>query len=156
MAGNIVHEKGQVVKLLPENQAQIKIQRKSACETCSQKSFCHPFGKDHMLLEASNPVSARPGQEVQIKMVLESPKKAVTILYIIPLFFLILGAVVGNAWDPFNNQDASSVIFSLGFLVLSYLGIRKYSRNKSLYEPEDQPTITSIVADGQLEGDQSP
>lgn len=145
MAGNTVLEQGQVVKTLPGSKVQIKVQKGSACESCGHKSFCHPFGQDHMLIEALNPVGAGPGQEVEIRMLLESAKKAVVILYLIPLFFLILGAILGNALNPLGNQDASAVIFSLGFLALAYLGIRAYSRRKSALEPEDLPTVTRIV-----------
>lgn len=147
MTSNIVLEQGQVVKLLSANKVQIKVPRKSACESCVQKSFCHPFGRDHMLIEALNPIQARPGQEVEIKMALENPKKAVAILYLIPLLALIIGAVLGNSWDPFGHKDASAVVFSLGFLILSYAGIQRYSRSKSLSEPEDQPTVNRIIAD---------
>jgi positive regulator of sigma E activity len=99
-----------------------------------------------MLIEALNKVGANAGQEVEIRMNLESPQKAVAILYLIPLFFLILGAILGNTLDPLGHQDASAVVFCLGFLVLSYIGISSYSRRKSAREPEDLPTVTRIIA----------
>ncbi|MFW6314579.1 MAG: SoxR reducing system RseC family protein [Desulfohalobiaceae bacterium] len=146
MPSHTVLEHGQVIKHLPGSKAQIKVQKGSACESCGHRSFCHPFGQDHMLLEALNNVGAGPGQEVEIRMVLESPKKAVAILYLIPLFFLILGAILGNALNPLGHQDASAVIFSLGFLALAYAGIRSYSRRKSAQEPEALPTVTRIIS----------
>ncbi|MFP4672556.1 MAG: SoxR reducing system RseC family protein [Desulfohalobiaceae bacterium] len=146
MSGHTALEQGQVVKTLPGSKIQIKVKKGAACKSCGHRSFCHPFGQDHMLIEALNPVGAGPGQQVEISMALENPKKAVAILYLIPLFFLILGAILGNALNPLGHQDASAVVFSMGFLVLAYLGIRAYSRRKSAQEPEALPTVTRIIS----------
>jgi sigma-E factor negative regulatory protein RseC len=139
-------ENGEVIALLPGNRARVKIPRRSTCQGCSHRSFCDPFGTEHMVVEAHNPARARTGQKVEVSFGREKQSTAIFILYIIPLAALILGAAVGNALDPFNNQNASSAALSILCVALSFVGIRIYSRKRSETHPDKQPVITSILA----------
>ncbi len=138
-------EQGEVVGLLPESRARVKIPRRSTCQGCSHRSFCDPFGSEHMVVEARNRAQARVGQRVEVSFGREKQSKAILILYIIPLVALILGAAAGNALDPFNNQDASSAVLSILCVALSFVGIRVYSTKRSESHPDQQPVITAIL-----------
>lgn len=138
-------EQGEVIGLLPESRARVKIPRRSTCQGCSHRSFCDPFGSEHMVVEARNRAQARVGQRVEVSFGREKQSKAILILYIIPLVALILGAAAGNALDPFNNQDASSAVLSILCVALSFVGIRVYSTKRSESHPDQQPVITAIL-----------
>ena len=138
-------EHGEVIALMPDNKARVKIPRRSTCQGCSHRSFCDPFGSEHMVVEALNSVQARNGQRVEVSFGREKQSKAIFILYIIPLVALILGAAAGNALDPFNNQDASSAVLSILCVALAFVGIRIYSTKRSESHPDQQPVITSIL-----------
>lgn len=136
-------ETGEVVKVLPQNRIKVKVKKHSACDQCEHKKYCDPFGKEHFLIEAQNDVQAIKGQKVQIEVALVKPSSALLFLYIVPLFFLLLGAVLGNFFDPLDNKDASSAITSLTFVVLSFLGLRIYTKKSEAKTPRIK--VTKIV-----------
>ncbi len=138
-------EKGEVVHLLPENRARIKIPKRSNCCGCGHRSFCDPFGSEHMLLDVDNSLRAGTGQQVEVAFHAEKQSKAILILYLIPLFSLLLGAVLGNSLNPLGNQDASASVCSIGFTALSFLGIRYYTKRKAASTPVSQPKVVKII-----------
>jgi len=138
-------ENGEVIALLPGNKARVKIPRRSTCQGCSHRSFCDPFGTEHMVVEARNSAQAKTGQKVEVSFGREKQSTAIVVLYIIPLAALILGAAVGNSLDPFQNQNASSAALSLLCVILSFAGIKIYSRKRSEIHPDKQPVIISIL-----------
>lgn len=98
-----------------------------------------------MMILAANPLNADAGQRVRIAFKAETKGKATTILYIIPLIGLLLGAFVGDALDPFGNRDASAAFFCLLFVGITFLGIRYYSYRKYERDVAYKPTIVEIV-----------
>lgn len=142
---NILLEQGQVVRLLKANRAKVRIKRHSKCIGCSQKSFCDPFGSEVMHLTAQNPVQAKEGEQVEVKLVLGSPKRSVAILYIFPLACLIFGAALGNILALFNNPDLSAALMSSFFLALSFLAIYLYAKHQARQNKSAEPTILRIL-----------
>ncbi len=138
-------EIGEIVRLLSENKAKVKVKKHSSCQGCAHRSFCDPFGSEHMVIQAVNYVNAQIGNTVEVEFGVEKASKAIIILYIIPLIFLILGAFLGNFFNPFNNQDISAAIFSLVFVILSFIGIYFYSHRQFETNPSGQPKITKIL-----------
>ena len=134
-----------MVQLLPDDRAKVKIAKHSSCDTCSHKSFCHPFGGEHMIIETSNQVGARSGQTVEVAFEQESQGKAMLVLYVIPLLGLLAGAFIGNWLNPLNNADASSAAMSFLFVILSFIGIRVYTIRRTRNHPSFQPRIVSIL-----------
>ncbi len=137
-------EEGEVIQLLPQHKAKVKIKRHSQCMGCQHKGFCDPFGRDFMVLEVRNTIGAKPGQKVEVQFPTYKKTKAMLILYIFPLFALILGAVIGNYLNPFKNPNASSVIFCLLFVILSFIGIRIYTKISQKKQPLFEPKIVNI------------
>ena len=137
-------EEGEVIKLLPRHKAKVKIKRHSQCIGCQHKGFCDPFGKEFMIVEARNTIGAKVGQRVEVKFPSYNKTKAMFILYIIPLFSLILGAILGNFLNPINNKDLSSAIFSILFVILSFVGIKFYTNLLSKKNPSSEPQIINI------------
>lgn len=116
------------------------------CESCDHRSFCNPFGSDHMLLEAQNPIQAQPGQTVRIEFRPEKPLKAMFILYLIPLLCFLAGAVIGHLLDPFNNEDLSAVVLSLCSMIISFIAIRQMNQRKLRISPSFEPRIVSVIS----------
>jgi len=138
-------EKGEVIGNLANGRVRVKIPKSSDCSGCEHRKFCDPFGSEHMLVEAANELEAKTGQKVEVQMVLERRTKAIFILYILPLIFLVLGAVIGNALDPLGNKDLSSTVFCLGFVILAFAGIRSYAKRAAAKEPASGPRIVRIL-----------
>lgn len=137
---------GQVLSV-SHSLARVKIKRSNTCSTCSCAGICSPFGKDWMIIEALNPPGAKQGQEVVVTYKMEDQLKASFILYIIPLISLVAGAAAGLWLDPLNNQDLSSVLGGFGLLLVCYIAIRAYSRNKYRRKQSFQPVIQEIIPD---------
>jgi sigma-E factor negative regulatory protein RseC len=142
---NSATEQGEVVELLPEERAKVKIAKHSSCDTCSHKSFCHPFGGEHMIIESDNRLGARSGQTVEVAFEPETQGKAILVLYGIPLLALLVGAFFGNWLDPLGNADASSAATGFLLVILSFIGIRMYTTRRTRNHPAYQPRIVSIL-----------
>ncbi|MBU2521999.1 MAG: SoxR reducing system RseC family protein [Proteobacteria bacterium] len=138
-------EEGVVTELLNNNYANVKIPKKTSCGLCDHKGFCNPFGKDHMVIAADNKLKAIVGQKVRIEVRAADEGKAITILYVIPLIAMFIGALIGNALNLFENKDASAAFFSFLFLVITFLCIRYYSRTKYEKNISYKPTIVKIL-----------
>jgi positive regulator of sigma E activity len=98
-----------------------------------------------MVVEAANPVRARPGQVVQVTFTPEKSTKALLLLYILPLVALILGAVLGHQLALFGAQNLTSAILSLTFVALTFMGIRYFTQRSYAAHPERQPRVSKIV-----------
>jgi sigma-E factor negative regulatory protein RseC len=138
-------EEGVVIEQLRDNHARVKIRKSSSCDTCSHKGFCNPFDRDSMIILAANPLNAEAGQKVRMAFKVEKERKAITILYIIPVIGLLVGAFVGDALDPFGNRDASAAFFSILFVVITFFGIRYYSYRRYECDVSYKPTVIEIL-----------
>jgi sigma-E factor negative regulatory protein RseC len=138
-------ETGEVIHLLPGNRAKVKIPMGASCGACDNKDLCEPFGRDYMVVEATNSLRARPGQVVQVSFTAERSSKALLLLYILPLAALILGAALGHQLAFFGARNLSSAILSLVFVALSFLGLRSLTQRSYAKNPEKRPRISKIV-----------
>lgn len=137
-------ELGEVVSLQGRT-AHVKIKRSSQCASCACAGLCSPFGKEWMTVAADNTLGAAAGQKVRITYRVEGEVKASFILYIIPVMALLLGAVIGNSIDPFNNTDLSAVLTGLSFVAMSFLLIRKYAAWKYGRKRSYRPSISEVL-----------
>ncbi len=138
-------EKGEVVQQLPDRRARVKIPKRSNCQGCGHRSFCDPFGSEHMLLNVDNSLQAGTGQQVEVAFQAEKQGKAILILYLIPLFALLLGAILGNSLNPLGHRDASASVCSIGFTAITFAGIWYYTRKKAAASPAAQPRVIKIL-----------
>ncbi|MCU0559325.1 MAG: SoxR reducing system RseC family protein [Desulfobacterales bacterium] len=126
--------------------AQVRMKRSSQCAACSCAGLCSPFGKDWMVVAADNTLGAAAGQKVRITYRVAGEVKASFILYIVPVFALLLGALLGSAIDPFHNTDLSAVAAGLSFVVVSFLLIRKYAAWKYGRNRSYHPRISEVLS----------
>ncbi|QEK13344.1 SoxR reducing system RseC family protein [Crassaminicella thermophila] len=124
------------------NVAKIEILRTSACgEKCSScKVGCSKTG---MYIDVENTVGATPSQFVKVKVETKIVMKVAFLVYIVPLFMLIVGIVSGSYIHQLLGVTFSAELFSflLGmiFMGLSYGVVRKFdqiykSKEKIKYE----------------------
>ena len=142
---NFMIEQGEVVELVGEKEAKVKVDRRSQCMGCPHKGLCDPFGSNFMVIRAKNYINAKIGDKVEVQFSTEKRTKAILVLYIIPLILFFLGVVIGNFIDPFKNKDLSSSILGIVFLLISFAGIYLYNKILVRQKPSLYPIITRKV-----------
>ena len=98
-----------------------------------------------MVFKAENSLKAREGDRVEVKFAVPGKGKALFMVYILPILALIIGAGIGNAWNPFGNQNLSAVLGALILLILSLFLIFRLNRSKWGPKGSNMPRITSIL-----------
>ena len=141
----MVTEKGIVTKVDSTN-VWIKTTKTGACESCSAKSSCHTLGGGkEMEVEVKNTAGAKVGDNVVIGFESGPLLKLSFMIYIFPIFSMILGAAIGQKIAPDYNFDPStlSVIFAFLFFFFAFLAI-KIMGKKLADKREYQPRIIRI------------
>lgn len=138
-------EIGEVISVLPSGDVKVKIKRHAQCAGCSHSGLCNPFGRDFMVVTAKNRQGAKIGDNVEVGFSIVNRKKAMVILYILPLLFFIVGAILGFYLDPLNNEDVSSSVGGIVLLVISFAIIYLYHKLLVKEQPTLIPTIIRII-----------
>lgn len=122
--------------------AKVKTSRHNDCENCGA---CP--GNSAMVLEALNPVGAKPGQRVAIEVQEVNMLKAAFIVYILPLIAVFIGAVLGGmlAQRLGNESLWFQVTGGIVAFVLSVVYI-KYFDSAARMDVKMQPIIVRILS----------
>jgi sigma-E factor negative regulatory protein RseC len=130
---------GKVVEVT-EGKAFVIMEKHSSCSNCNA---CKLGSDSHELrIEAINTAGAKNDQIVEVDMEGQHVLTAAFILYMIPLFALFLGIIIGNLIFP--AQELLAAMMGFGFVGLSFLGIKmndKSFKNNKKYIP----VITNIT-----------
>lgn len=120
---SLIKENGVVTKTNPAT-AWVKTTRSSSCKSCSAHGSCE--GAQEREVEVMNPVGAKEGDAVTIAIQTGSMIKLSALLYLFPVFSMILGAALGAYLAPGYGIDESTLSALLAFLCffLSFLIIR--------------------------------
>lgn len=123
--------------------AEVEGQLHSSCGGCAVKGTCGTslltryFGPKRLLLQAHNPIGARPGEHVIIGLSEGSLLEASVLAYLIPLLAMVGGAVAGvfvaENLAPAYVQIMSAVT-GLGGLAAALTWLVRFIRAKSLDE----------------------
>lgn len=146
----MIEEYGVVVSLKSEKVAVVTCIKTSACKGCASEKLCS-LGRDDgkRLVEVHNSLFAKAGDRVKIATTNNAFYKSSFLVYILPLIFLILGALLGQwvAGHYITGIDPNLVSFTLGvlFMVGTFLGI--YRLNRHLPKEEYMPMIVEILTD---------
>ncbi len=136
-------EEGIVIKIVPEG-AVVSVKKTDACHGCPSASLCHMGNSGERRVLAKNPVCAREGQRVVIEVRDRLLLKASFIIYMLPLFGLIMGALFGRWFINFFgipfSEDTGAVIGGLTCMLSVFILIKSKSRS-SYYMKKYQPTI---------------
>ncbi len=122
----------------------------SGCEGCKAAGSCKTAGDGGRLIEADNPVFARPGQMVELKVESGAFLKASFIIYMVPIIFLFIGAALGSKVGPMIAPNVPIDVWQAGmgisFLVLSIIVLRLIDK-KTKTSGGLRPVITRIKED---------
>lgn len=131
--------------------AVVKMQRHLSCENCGRCGgiLGNADRQDH-IVEVANPLKAEVGQQVMIET---DDRQAIFVsfmLYMVPLFALILGILGWLQLAPLlgfhGRQELPAVGVGFALLALVFVGIRQWDhrvKKTGRYRPE----ITALVAD---------
>ena len=128
--------------------AEVQAQARSACGGCAAKGACGTSLLDSLFPErrprfwARNDPGARPGDRVRVGLAESALQRASLMLYLLPLFGLIGGALLGRQLMP-HSEGASILLGVIGLAAV--LGwVRRHSR-KLWKRGEFQAVILEIL-----------
>ena len=127
--------------------AWVKTTRSSACQGCTARNSCHTLSdsKD-MEVKALNLAGAREGDRIVLSFETKSLLKATFLIYVFPIIFLVVGAVIGQMLAPLIAVNPSALSVLLGFsCFFSALLMMKTRANKMAAKNAYQPKITKII-----------
>lgn len=129
-------EETAIVTAIREGFAQVETQRQSSCGGCEAKSTCGTsalakvFGRRRNLVEVLNPIGAVTGDRVVVGLDESALTRASFLFYILPLFTLLTGALLGQ-WLAeivnFNSTELLSIICGLLGLLGGLRWLRRFA-----------------------------
>ncbi len=134
-----------VVTAVRARTAWVKTTQNSACKHCSAKDSCQSQGKE-MRVEAINLANARSGDRVVIRFETSSLLKATFLLYVFPILWMIVGAVIGQNLAPRFQMNPSvlSALLAFGFLFTAVAFV-KVRGNRMARKSAYQPKIVRVI-----------
>ena len=136
---------GTVIEVLKNNKAKVLMRKHSACGDCGA---CQ-HGKENMKLNiiAANEISAQSGDIVEVDMETQNVLGAAFIVYVIPLFLLIIGIIAGNYFFNkigFTNSEIYSALTGFMLMAISFAVIKTFEKSFQ-GDKKYLPTITKII-----------
>lgn len=133
--GQVTEVKGELIK--------VKLQRHDACDHCN--ACAAGVETNEMMLVAQNFCDASEGDLVEISLEESNFLEAVLIMYIVPLFGLLVGIgigyLIGGAVGM--NREISAIIFGFLLLTVSYLAIK--SNEKHFNTRKFRPIASHVI-----------
>ena len=121
--------------------AKVKVGRHEECGACGACG-----GAQQVVVEAVNPVGAQPGQRVSFTLREENVLTGAFVVFILPLLFGALGAVIGHFIAPMLDANGSLpyVLGALIFFLLA-LGLVKKFDKRAAQKQESKPVIVAVI-----------
>lgn len=139
MVGIVMSVDGATAKVLVETDG-------GCCDHC-EKEICYIKSRG-IEMEALNLVHARVGQKVKLKMKTITYLKEVLLLFILPVFALLLGILLGRVYLPvYIHGIGADVLSAVGGFVLFGISLvlaKLLSRGMGK-KIEHKPVIESII-----------
>ena len=107
--------------------ARVKTTKSSSCKACTARDSCHGSETGKIMeVDAINGAGAREGDRILLHFETASLLKACFLLYVLPVGFMLLGAVLGNwlALQTGVNTSLLSAVSGFLMLILSFMLIR--------------------------------
>ena len=139
-------EQGVITRRISERLAEVALKKSEACAKCGG---CRDIGEGMAAIEAVNEIGAKRNDEVEIEISSAEIVKGSVIVFLIPVFFLIAGYLIGAAFMRSIGlqefEEAFGVVCSLAFLFFSYFAIKFYDANIQQKEAL-RPRITKVIS----------
>ena len=142
----MVKEEG-VVTSADQSIAWIKTIRTTACEACEAKNNCEILNsKNSMHFEVRNTLNAEKGDRVVVGIQTKSLLFLTFMLYVFPIFLLLIGALTGKNIAFFLNtdQNLTSMLFGFTLFFLAVFIIKKIN-NKVAKNQRYKPFLVKII-----------
>ncbi|MCD4742103.1 MAG: SoxR reducing system RseC family protein [Desulfobacteraceae bacterium] len=127
----MVKEEG-VVTSASQSTAWVKTVRTSACDACKAKDNCEILNsKDSMHFEVRNILNAGKGDRVVVGVQTRPLLVLTFMLYVFPIFLLLIGAVAGKnlAFLLKTDQNLTSILFGFILFFIAVFIIKKINNN---------------------------
>lgn len=142
------YKEGIVVNVSDGGWAEVLTDRMDACVDCLSAKSCHSSCKSvRMTTQVRNDAGASVGDTVAVYIRKGSVLQNAAILYLIPVAFLMAGALIGAVLGPAFKVDesASALLFAILSVGSSFVMIRRFSQRIS-NRSRRLPRIDHIVA----------
>lgn len=122
-----MNQVGTVVEVLKDDKAKVLMRKHSACGDCGA---CQ-YGKENMQMNivASNDISAKEGDTVEVDMESHDVLGAAFIIYVVPLVILV-GGIMGSHFFLKNiesiNTELYSALIGVILMTISFLVIKNF------------------------------
>ena len=122
--------------------ARVKTTKSSSCKACTAKDSCHVMETGNVMeVDAINGAGAREGDRILLHFETASLMKACFLLYLLPVGFMLMGAVFGHWLALKASMNVSLLSAGFGFLslFLSFVMIRSKANalgNNDAYKPK--------------------
>jgi len=139
----MISEIGRVIKAV-DGKAMVEIARGASCDKCETECALKS-GQRTMLVEVNDPLGVHTNDYVQVALRTATALRASFVVYMIPVFALLIGALLGESLGSrYGMLNGLEILFSFGFLGLSLVGIRLYN-NHFQRNRHNQPVITKVL-----------
>ena len=142
------YKEGIVVKVSEDGWAEVITDRMDACADCISARSCHSSCKSvRMTTRVRNDAGAAAGDTVAVYIHTGSVLQNAAILYLIPIAFLMLGALTGAVLSPSLKMDESASALLFGFLGIGIgFGLIRHFSQRISNRSRRLPSIHHIVA----------
>jgi len=107
--------------------ARVKTTKSGSCKACTARGACHVTETGKVMeVDAINDAGARKGDRILLHFETASLMKACFLLYLLPVGFMLMGAIFGHwlALKTHMNVSLLSAVFGFLSLFLSFVAIR--------------------------------
>jgi len=121
-------EQGVVRKIISPDTVEVSLKKTESCHKCRA---CNDDGAGAVSIEAGNAAGAKVGDCVEIEIPTGGVVAASSIVYLLPIAFLLAGYLCGSLWSRFfydSDSEGLGVLCALAFLAASFVAVRHYDR----------------------------
>jgi len=143
----VIEEEG-IVTEIREDYAYVEVQRSAACEGCDARCSISDSGGQRMQVRALNEAGAYPDDRVKLAISERSFLRGSFLIYILPVLFLVIGAVLGERYGQavlgLADAQAAAALVAVAFLALGLVVVAIGSMRLSRRE-EYIPRVVEVL-----------
>jgi positive regulator of sigma E activity len=122
-----MQERGVVTRVIAPDVVEVSLPTSESCERCRA---CHRSADGAATIEAAGASGAKPGDSVEVEISARGVVAASFVVYLLPVFSLIAGYVLGSRLIGFFqirvSEQTGGILCALAFLVASFVVVRWY------------------------------
>jgi positive regulator of sigma E activity len=123
-----MQERGVVTRVIAPDVVEVSLPTSESCERCRA---CHRSADGAATIEAAGASGAKPGDSVEVEISAGGVVAASFVVYLLPVFSLIAGYVLGSRLIGFFqirvSDQTGGILCALAFLVASFVVVRWFA-----------------------------